>query len=271
MDMDTMDMDRAGNRGRDQSTWGDDDTTGTTGDDGTGAILWPTSPPQRPTSNRQVTDALSLRDGSFVTAEGRYDRLYRVRGGAVEPVSPQRARELGIKQSDIVEVPSAVFRKLRNPLVRRRAVGRDLNAYLWSDLNAGHFMESWVWLQGTTLTVTTQTRTVTWFGGWTGGVSVLLYDANGNRLNHPEIRDRYGVDGRAFGPGERRPPDTMVIDLPQDIANATESIVILHYWDPKVDILGVIIAIGQIVWELFKAISESQQRGEPINAGGEPF
>lgn len=115
----------------------------------------------------------------------------------------------------------------------------------------------------------TLTETVTWFGGYTGGVRVDLYDASGNLIQYDPIRYRYGVDGRAFGSGSR--DDTETRQLPQNIADPADLILITHYWDPKVDLVARTIELGGLIWDVIKALLDAQKQGEPINAGGEPY
>jgi hypothetical protein len=203
-------------------------------------------PPQRQQQrDRSATAASSVPDGSYVTATGRSNALFRVQNGRRQLIAPSDIAAMDIAQSDIQEVDPLVLRSIPLDVAQQRAVGRGLQTYLWSDLRAGHFMQSWVYLQGTTLTVQTQIETVTWFGGYTGGVEVVLFDAQGSRILHDPIRYRYGVDGRAFGRGVN--PATEVGQLPQNVADAAESIVILHYWDPRVDLVRRAIDIGVII------------------------
>jgi hypothetical protein len=143
------------------------------------------------------------------------------------------------------------------------------NSYLKSDLKAGHYMQSWVWLEGMNLTTKTKTETITQLGGYTGGVQVILFNAAGNRILHDTIKYRYGVDGRAFGSGRRE--DTEVFQLPQNVAAAAATIVIAHYWDPKVDLISVAVKTAKVAWELIQLILEQQRKGEAVNAGGNPF
>jgi hypothetical protein len=222
-------------------------------------------------SNGGPTMDESIPEGAYVTDVGGANVLFRVQNGRLQFVEPTEIVTLGITQNDIKEINPLLLHSLPREAKGRgpRAIGRDLQTYLWSDLKAGHYMQSWVWLQGTTLTVRTLTETVTWFGGYTGGVSVNLYDAGGNLLNQNPFRYRYGVDGRAFGSG--RQDRTETAQVPQDMANAAENILIAHYWDPKVDLIQVAIVIGRLLWEAIQIILESQARGEAVNAGGTPF
>jgi hypothetical protein len=130
-------------------------------------------------------------------------------------------------------------------------------------------MQSWVWLQGTTLTVRTITETVTWFGGYSGGVSVDLVDSSGSLITHDPIRYRYGVDGRAFGSGSR--DVTEAVQLPQNVTDAAESILISHYWDPKVDLVENVKIGIRIAAEIIIIILQMNAQGEAVNAGGSPF
>jgi hypothetical protein len=225
--------------------------------------------PQVLSSSRPTTTASSIPDGAYVTAMGDSNALFRVQNGRRQPIEPTEVATMGITQNDIQEVDPLELLSLPLEDARQRAIGRNLQTYLWSDLRSGHFMQSWVWLQGTTLTVRTVTETVTWFGGYTGGVSVMLFDAGGIPIQHNQIRYRYGVDGRAFGSGVRDATES--VQLPQNVADAAESILIWHYWDPKVNLVDRAFAIAKFLWELYKELEKMRRRGEPVNAGGDPF
>ena len=211
----------------------------------------------------------SIPDGAYVTAVGDEDTLFRVQHGRRQSVKPSDVAALDLTQKDIYGVDPLVLYSMPTEDARQRAIGREVRSYLASFLGAGHYMKSWVWLQGTTLTTTTRTETITLFGGYTGGVQVVLFDAAGHRIQHETIKYRYGVDGRFFGSGSRE--NTESYQLPQDVADRAESIVIAHYWDPKVDLVAAIITVGQIAWELIKLLQEANKRGEPVNGGGQAF
>jgi hypothetical protein len=223
-----------------------------------------------PSNNRQTTAALAdLSDGAYVTAVGRSNALYRIQNGRRQIINPANVGTMSITQANIQLVDPIELGFIPLEETQRRAIGRDVQRYLWSDLQAGHFMQSWVWLRGTELTVRTRTETVTWFGGYTGGVSVILFDADGRRIPHDDIRYRYGVDGRAFGSGWREV--TEVYQLPRNVSDAAESIAILHYWDPKVDLVDVSLQVAVFIWELIEIWLRSREQGEQVNAGGEEF
>jgi hypothetical protein len=237
---------------------------------GLGISLWTKPTPRDSAARAGGNAATPLTDGTYVTPAGRANLLYVVEDGERRPVGPEDVEARGVTQQMIrVLEPEALASVPLQERARSRAVGRDLQTYLWSDLRSGHFMQSWVWLQGTTLTVTTVTETVTWFGGYTGGVSVVLFDGAGQRIQHDDFRTRYGVDGRFFGSGRRE--DTETYGVPQDVADRAETILIAHYWDPKVDLVRVAIDIGFILWEVIRLILENRDNGEAVNAGGETF
>jgi hypothetical protein len=217
--------------------------------------------------NGPTRSASAIPDGTYVSARGGGGALFRVQNGRRQPIEPPSVESMGITQNNIREVDPLVLSAMPLEVTRRRAAGRDIQGHLWSDLKAGHFMESWVYLVGNRVDIQTRTETVTWFGGYSGGVQVVFYDANGKRILHDPIRYRYGVDGRAFGPGWREVPETL--ELPQNVADAAEVIFIAHYWDPKVDLVAIAIEVGQTLAETLKTLLEAQQQGEPINAGGD--
>ena len=164
-----------------------------------------------------MAEATALPDGAYVTAVGDEDTLFRIKHGRRQSLKVPDIAALGLTQKDIRIVDPLVLHSMPLEDTRQRAIGREVRSYLESFLGAGHYMKSWVWLQGTTLTTTTRTETITLFGGYTGGVQVVLFDAAGNRIQHDTIRYRYGVDGRFFGSGSRE--DTEVFQLPQSVAD----------------------------------------------------
>ena len=216
-----------------------------------------------------VAEVTSIPDGAYVTAVGDEDTLFRIQGGRRQSLKPADVAALGLTQKDIQGVDPLVLYSMPSEDTRTRAIGREVRSYLPSFLGAGHYMKSWVWLQGTTLTTTTRTETITLFGGYTGGVQVVLFDAAGNRIQHDTIKYRYGVDGRFFGSGSRE--DTESFQLPQYVADRAESIVIAHYWDPKVDLVATAITVAKIAWELIKLLQDANKRGEAVNGGGQAF
>jgi hypothetical protein len=75
--------------------------------------------------------------------------------------------------------------------------------------------------------------------------------------------------GRGFGSGMRDATES--VQLPQSVADAAESILILHYWDPKVDLVARALDILRTIWEILIEIEKMKRRGEAVNAGADPF
>lgn len=84
-----------------------------------------------------------------MTAAGGGNALFRVQRGRREPIAPTDVEAMGISQQNIQEVDPLELLAMPLDVTRRRAVGRVVQTYLSSDLKAGHFMHSWVSLQGT--------------------------------------------------------------------------------------------------------------------------
>jgi hypothetical protein len=166
-------------------------------------------------------DATAPLEGSYVTPAGKPNALFVVENGTRKAIAPADAQSLGLTPDVIKEVNPLLLSALPVASTAGLRASQDLNAYLWSDLRSGHFMQSWVEFRGTTLAMTTLTETVTWFGGYTGGVALALFDGNGHRIHHDPIRYRYGIDGRFFGSGRRE--DTEYYELPGDVADAVGS------------------------------------------------
>lgn len=126
-----------------------------------------------------------------------------------------------------------------------------VQAQLDSDLGAGHFMETGVTLLTTgLLTAVTRTRTVTWFGGFTGGARVLFSNEDGVAIGASEEM-RFGVDGRWLGRSDRTETWTQNID--PALARQVKKLTIVHYWAPKVTVQQMIesaIQIGKDIVEL---------------------
>ncbi|MFE5817959.1 caspase family protein [Streptomyces sp. NPDC056479] len=211
------------------------------------------------------SDEAVLPEGTYVTSTTKSNDLYVISNRRRQRVTPDVITREGLTQSDIQQLDPATLLAIPLDTAPLRAVGQEVTTYLWSDLRAGHFMQSWAWLQGTALTTRTVTESVTWFGGYTGGVRFNLYDAEGRAIQHEIIRYRYGCDGRAFGSGRR--DETEVVQIPQDVADRTASILVSHYWDPKVNLVDILIDVAEFVWEAIKKIAEAQENGQAVNAG----
>jgi hypothetical protein len=207
-------------------------------------------------SSREV---VRLNDGDYVTSRTNPTMLYLVQDGDLAPITPPAAIDAGVTQADVNEVDPLIL--AAHPVQIAR--GRDQTFHLWSDMDAGHFMESWAWFPDGKVAVRTVTKTVTWFGGYTGRMTAMLVDAGGNIIPELDIHEDYGVDGRAFGSGER--DETREWDVPLNLLDRADTIVLIHQWAPKVDYVQAVITAVKVIWELYTALSNQ----EGISAGSE--
>ena len=109
------------------------------------------------------------------------------------------------------------------------------------DLGAGHFMDTEVWLHTDNghIDAVTRTQTVTWFGGFEGGVSLIFYDGNDVAIGQ-SWEHAFGVDGTMVGRSDRR--DYWGEDIDTGIAGRTVRFDILQYWAPKWGAVNNIVA-----------------------------
>jgi hypothetical protein len=108
----------------------------------------------------------------------------------------------------------------------------DIHLFVHTDLGSNHFMESNVTLRaGGHIDASTRTHTGTWFGGFTGGVSVVFYDAGNQAIAQTLQNHAFGVDGTAIGRSDRT--DQWSEDIDPAKAALVTHFDILHFWDPK--------------------------------------
>jgi hypothetical protein len=97
-------------------------------------------------------------------------------------------------------------------------------------LGAGHFMHTWGTLSDSgQIAASTQTRTVTWFGGYHGGVHLIAADENDAPVWMSQ-QHRFGVDGTWIGQSDRT--DAWWEDMPQPDVARVRSIYMFHAWAP---------------------------------------
>jgi hypothetical protein len=98
-------------------------------------------------------------------------------------------------------------------------------------LGNGHYMHTTASLtaENGAIGAITRTWTITMFGGYHGGVSLLLVDSNG-ALVHPTPVMRYGVDGTAIGQSDRT--DAWQNSMPQQDTGRVDTIHVIQAWDP---------------------------------------
>lgn len=132
----------------------------------------------------------------------------------------------------------------------------EASVHVDSFLGAGHYMTTDATLSSDgVINAFTRTRSVTWFGGFTGGVQVLMVDENGVVIGTTGQR-RYGVDGTKIGRSDRTEHWTETID--PSIANRTVKLAAIHAWTPKVNmaqIIGTAIEVGKFIWDLLEEVN----------------
>lgn len=84
----------------------------------------------------------------------------------------------------------------------------------------------------------TRTRTVTDFGGFTGGVSLVFYDSSDTTIGQTNDHT-YGVDGRFLGRSDRT--DYWGEDIDPSVAARVVRFDILHFWAPRYSAVANIV------------------------------
>ncbi len=185
------------------------------------------------THNLPVTEAIMQSDGNLV--------LYTPQA----PVwaSNTQGKNFLIAQNDGNLV---MYNNMGQPVWASHTNG-DIHLTRSSFLGSGHYMDTNATLTSSgKLNVTTRTRTVTWFGGFTGGVMVGATDQNGTILEF--AKQRFGVDGTAIGKSDRI--DNWSGNFSQDTVSRATQLFIAHYWDPKVkmeEMVKIGIEIAKVV------------------------
>ena len=131
-----------------------------------------------------------------------------------------------------------------------------LTISLDTDLGNGHFMTTTgVMLNSGRIEAITRTQSVTWFGGFTGGVQIFFEDANGFTIGASQVQ-AFGVDGRAFGRSDRT--DFWAEDIDPSVAARTVAIHVMHFWYPRyqffTNLVNYAVAVGRPLVDLIKDI-----------------
>jgi hypothetical protein len=209
-----------------------------------------------------LTDGLLIQgDGSAAHAAGveARSKLYVIRSGLLtELADPAAFRRAGHSPDNVQVIPDAHLAMMPTepripddpvPLPPRprpspspipppgpvppAPAGLEVTLDLDSDLGAGHFMSTHGMLRssesGARLDAQTRTRTVTWFGGFHGGVQAVFSDAEGVAIGSSAVQ-RFGVDGTWIGRSDRT--DYWGMDVPPDLANRVVKISLFHFWAP---------------------------------------
>ena len=120
----------------------------------------------------------------------------------------------------------------------------DITSEGHSDMGAGHFMDTNATLRDSGhIDAVTRTRTVTWLGGYHGGVLLVFYDARDVAIGSTNEHD-FGVDGTIIGRSDRT--DYWGEDIDPAIAGRTARFDIFHFWAPKYSAINTLVreAVG---------------------------
>jgi hypothetical protein len=124
-----------------------------------------------------------------------------------------------------------------------------------SNLGANHYMTTHgvLLLDTGHIDASTRTRTLTWFGGFTGAVQIVLEDANGYPIGWTSTQ-QFGVDGTWIGRSDRT--DYWSEDLDPAMTKRAAAIHVFHFWDPSFakfqQALDSAIANGKKIVDLIK-------------------
>ena len=124
------------------------------------------------------------------------------------------------------------------------------------DMGAGHFMGTRAVLyENGHIDAVTHTMSVTWLGGFKGGVYILLEDANGNIIGSTSNQHVFGVDGRWIGRSDR--VDYWAEDIDPDLARRTRKLRVYHTWADN--ILDNLRRAAQLIQEAVAAVKPAAE------------
>jgi hypothetical protein len=201
-------------------------------------------------------------EGDVVQTDG-VDALYVIEAGKRRPI-PNMATFF-----DHDFIPAAVkfltaaemnAIPLGSPLRASARFGIDLD----SDLEAGHFMATHGAMSTQTgrIRATTRTRTVTFFGGFRGGVIVQFADGEGMPVGSSQMHP-FGVDGRWVGRSDRT--DFWQEDIDPGVVGRIATVTVIHTWEPAEakDQVDRAIAIGKPIADLIADLANIGRAGGP--------
>ena len=193
-------------------------------------------------------------DGTLVAGSG--PEIYVIIGGTRRWVpDPQTFEAKGYKWDAVEQISDVELNAIPVGIVIQPV--RRIEAQADTDLGAGHFMSTGAAIdsQSGVLKATTRTRSVTWFGGFTGGVIIIFGDATGVAIGSTKMQT-FGVDGTMIGTSDRTEYWTEAID--QNVAAHATNLTIVHAWAPKVSMKEIVdqgIKVGTLVVEIVRAIA----------------
>jgi hypothetical protein len=186
--------------------------------------------------------------------------IYLIEGGQRRWIpDPTTFEAMGFRWENVQTLPDVAVNQIPLgpplPPIHRLAIHVD------TFLGAGHYMTTDATLANGVLKAITRTRTVTWLGGFTGGVHVVLADANDIVIGTSN-QQTFGVDGTFIGRSDRTEHWSENID--PDIARRTARLGVVHAWAPKVDTAEMVrraIEIGKVIWELIAEANQEDGSG----------
>jgi hypothetical protein len=197
-----------------------------------------------------VVSGQTWADGALVVAPPAPE-VYVVRGGQRHWIpNPATFVADGFDWGDVEAIDEA-----RLTLIPQGAPLAPTGTYTFDSgdqfLGSGHYMHTWgaITLGTGALAAQTRTRTVTWFGGYHGGVYLIAADANDAPVWQSQ-NHRYGVDGTAVGTSDRT--DSWWESIPVDHLGSISRLYIFQQWEPDsfMTILGKWVAASKPVGDL---------------------
>jgi hypothetical protein len=173
-----------------------------------------------------------------------------------QEVASIRASELDTElfSKDIPVLSEQEFNKLKEASIQEAAGANIFVADTF--LGAGHYM----YTRGTVdsnglIRASTRTRTITWFGGYHGGVYCIAADANDIGVAQTPLQ-RYGVDGTAIGRADRT--DYWSANIGIDAYSRAKKIYCFHTWAPDdmVTRINRASAVGKAVGEFIRIVAD---------------
>jgi hypothetical protein len=209
-------------------------------------------------------------DGALVVGSGD-PHVYVIKGGQRHWIpDPETFAADGYDWAKLDNISLAYLNAipLGTPLPSTRRLIIDTGDY---HLGANHWMHTRAGLTLGTGKFTAQTRTwsLTWFGGFHGGVSMILHDADELPLANGVISvQRFGVDGTAVGTSDRTDAwPTPSVNLDPNEAVLVQNMVCFQAWAPDnfQTVLNKWVQAGKSVTELIQDASgvAAAFRGQP--------
>jgi len=171
------------------------------------------------------------------------------------PIAVQQNGELFSRDIQVLSEPEFNQLKEAKEPPSPRAIGG--NTFVADTfLGAGHYMYTTGTVDpGGLIRASTRTRTITWFGGYHGGVYCIAADANDIGLAQTPLQ-RYGVDGTAVGRSDRTDFWSAYIDAAA--YNRAAKIYCFHTWAPDdmVTRINRATVIGKAVGDFIRTVGD---------------